>query len=60
MGAVRTSMLQDHTRGRPLELAAIGQAIVELADRYGLPMPHTRNLLTHVGELSASSQALAA
>jgi 2-dehydropantoate 2-reductase len=30
MGPVRTSMLQDLERGRPLELAAIGDAMVEL------------------------------
>lgn len=45
MGAVRTSMLQDFERGRALELAAIGDAIVELAELYQLPMPATRTLL---------------
>ncbi len=45
MGPVRTSMLQDHQRGRPLELAAIGDAVLELAARYALPMPATRALL---------------
>jgi 2-dehydropantoate 2-reductase len=45
MGAVRTSMLQDHRRGRPLELAAIGDAVIELAERYELPMTATRELL---------------
>ena len=45
MGAVRTSMLQDFELGRPLELAAIGDAIVELAGLYELPMPATRTLL---------------
>ncbi|WP_158926891.1 ketopantoate reductase family protein [Acidisphaera sp. S103] len=45
MGAVRTSMLQDHRRGRPLELAAIGDAVIELAERYDLPMTATRELL---------------
>ncbi|MDT7839038.1 ketopantoate reductase family protein [Aquabacterium sp. OR-4] len=46
MGAVRTSMLQDFERGRPLELAAIGEAVVELAGLYQLPMPATRTLLS--------------
>ncbi|WP_028311653.1 ketopantoate reductase family protein [Derxia gummosa] len=41
MGAVRTSMLQDHERGRPLELAAIGEAVLELAALYAIPMPTT-------------------
>ncbi|MGQ7817909.1 ketopantoate reductase family protein [Metapseudomonas furukawaii] len=45
MGAVRTSMLQDYDKGRPLELAAIGDAVLELADRLELPMPITRHLV---------------
>ncbi len=45
MGAVKTSMLQDHEQGRPLELAAIGHAVVELAERVGLSMPITRHVL---------------
>lgn len=49
MGEVRTSMLQDFERGRPLELAAIGEAVVELAGLYGLPMPATRTLLAQAG-----------
>jgi 2-dehydropantoate 2-reductase len=45
MGPVRTSMLQDHERGRPLELAAIGDAVIELGERYALPMAATRALV---------------
>ncbi|MCD4867129.1 MULTISPECIES: ketopantoate reductase family protein [unclassified Pseudomonas] len=45
MGAVRTSMLQDYEQGRALELAAIGDAVVELAERQGLGMPVTRDIL---------------
>ncbi|MBS7661597.1 2-dehydropantoate 2-reductase [Pseudomonas lalucatii] len=45
MGAVRTSMLQDYDKGNPLELAAIGDAVLELAGRLNLPMPVTRNLI---------------
>lgn len=45
MGPVRTSMLQDYDKGRPLELAAIGDAVLELADRLDLPMPVTRHLI---------------
>lgn len=45
MGAVRTSMLQDFDAGRPLELAAIGDAVVELAHLQGIAMPHTRHIL---------------
>ncbi|WP_313055546.1 ketopantoate reductase family protein [Pseudomonas lopnurensis] len=46
MGAVRTSMLQDYEQGRPLELAAIGDAVVELAGYQGLSMPATRDILS--------------
>jgi len=45
MGAVRTSMLQDHARGRPLELAAIGDAVLELAARLDIPMPRSREII---------------
>jgi 2-dehydropantoate 2-reductase len=45
MGAVRTSMLQDFDAGRPLELAAIGDAVLELGELQGLAMPHTRSIL---------------
>ncbi|MFB4394940.1 MULTISPECIES: ketopantoate reductase family protein [unclassified Pseudomonas] len=46
MGEVRTSMLQDHEQGRPLELAAIGDAVVELAGYQGLHMPTTLDILS--------------
>lgn len=45
MGAVRTSMLQDYEKGRPLELAAIGDAVLELADCMSIAMPVTRNII---------------
>lgn len=45
MGPFRTSMLQDYERGRPLELAAIGDAVLELAQRFELPMPITRAVI---------------
>jgi 2-dehydropantoate 2-reductase len=45
MGPVRTSMLQDFDQGRPLELQAIGDAVVELAHLQGLPMPVTQDIL---------------
>lgn len=45
LGAVRTSMLQDYDKGRPLELAAIGDAVIELADQMSIPMPTTRNII---------------
>ncbi|HKU80521.1 MAG TPA: 2-dehydropantoate 2-reductase [Candidatus Tumulicola sp.] len=36
---VKTSMLQDLERGRPLELDPIQGAAIELAARYGVPVP---------------------
>ena len=42
VGAHKTSMLQDVEAGRPMELAAVVGAVVELGDRLGVPMPATR------------------
>jgi 2-dehydropantoate 2-reductase len=56
LGAFRTSMLQDFERGRPLELGAIAQAVLELATRMGIAMPVTRMVieLTQAAERSAA------
>ncbi len=45
MGPFRTSMLQDFDRGRQLELASIGDAVLELASYFGLPMPVTSTII---------------
>jgi 2-dehydropantoate 2-reductase len=42
VGEHKTSMLQDLEAGRPLELEAIIGAVLEVGERIGLPMPHTR------------------
>lgn len=42
---VRTSMLQDFERGRPLELSAIAEAVVEIGEMAGVPLPQTRAIL---------------
>ena len=39
LGAVRISMLQDLEQRRPLELAAIVEAVIELADMAGIAVP---------------------
>ncbi|HZY97539.1 MAG TPA: 2-dehydropantoate 2-reductase [Candidatus Cybelea sp.] len=39
---VKTSTLQDHERGRPLELDPILGAVIELAQRYGVAVPQLR------------------
>lgn len=44
VGAHKTSMLQDLEGGRPLELDSIVGAVIELADRLDLSMPHTRTV----------------
>jgi 2-dehydropantoate 2-reductase len=45
MGPIRTSMLQDHLAGRPLELAAIGDAVLELARLQEIAMPVTARMI---------------
>src|SRR5438093_744933 len=42
VGEHKSSMLQDLEAGRPLELDALVGAVLELGDRCGVPMPHTR------------------
>ncbi|HUQ88161.1 MAG TPA: 2-dehydropantoate 2-reductase [Vicinamibacterales bacterium] len=44
VGAHKTSMLQDLEAGRPMEIEAVVGAVVELGDRLGVPMPHTRTV----------------
>jgi 2-dehydropantoate 2-reductase len=44
VGEHKTSMLQDVEAGRPTEIEAIVGAVVELGDRLGVPMPHTRTV----------------
>src|SRR6266404_2396328 len=44
VGEHKTSMLQDLEAGRPMELEAVVGAVVELGERLGIPMPHTRTV----------------
>ena len=44
VGEHKTSMLQDLEAGRPTELEAMVGAVVELGERLGVPMPHTRSV----------------
>jgi len=44
VGEHKTSMLQDLEAGRPLELEAVVGTVVELGERLGLPMTHTRTV----------------
>ena len=44
VGAHRTSMLQDLESGRTMELESVVGVVIELGEKLGLPMPHTRTL----------------
>jgi 2-dehydropantoate 2-reductase len=44
VGDHKTSMLQDREAGKPLELDCITGAVIEIADRLGIPVPHTRTV----------------
>ena len=49
-------MLQDLEAGRPLELEAVVGAVIELADRLGVAMPHTRTVYACARLLEAAGQ----
>jgi 2-dehydropantoate 2-reductase len=61
MGDAKTSMLQDYEMGRPLELPAIVDAVLELADLQGLSMPLTQSVTTiaRYRSLTSASQLAA-
>jgi 2-dehydropantoate 2-reductase len=42
VGDHKTSMLQDLEAGKPLELDCMSGAVIELADKLGIAVPHTR------------------
>jgi len=44
VGEHKTSMLQDLEAGRPMELEALVGSVVELGERVGVPMTHTRTV----------------
>src|SRR5689334_17490773 len=44
VGEHKTSMLQDLEAGRPMELEPVVGAVVELGERLGIDMPHTRTV----------------
>ena len=56
VGHHKTSMLQDVETGRPLELDGVVGAVVELGEKMGIPMPHTRALYA-CGKLLAQGVA---
>jgi 2-dehydropantoate 2-reductase len=44
VGGHKTSMLQDLEAGKPLELDCLSGAVIELADRFGVAVPHVRTV----------------
>jgi len=44
VGGHKTSMLQDLEVGRPMELESVVGVVIELGEKLGLPMPHTKTL----------------
>jgi 2-dehydropantoate 2-reductase len=51
---VKTSMLQDYERGRPLELDPILGAVIELAARYDVAVPPLRSAYERLKRLTAT------
>jgi len=56
VGEHKTSMLQDLEARRPLELEAVVGAVVELGERLGLPMSHTRTVYACAKLLATSGR----
>lgn len=52
---VKTSMLQDLEAGKPLELEPIVGAVVELSQRYGVPVPHTETVYALTKQLARTT-----
>jgi 2-dehydropantoate 2-reductase len=53
---VKTSMLQDYERGRALELDPIVGAVIELAGRYGVEVPHLRRAYAQLAPAAAGTR----
>ena len=57
VGEHKTSMLQDLETGRPMEIEPVVGAVVELGERLGIQMPHTRTVYACARLLEATSAA---
>jgi 2-dehydropantoate 2-reductase len=57
VGEHKTSMLQDLEAGRPMELEAVVGAVVEIGERLGVAMPHTRSVYACAKLLERTSGA---
>jgi 2-dehydropantoate 2-reductase len=56
VGEHKTSMLQDLEAGRPLELEPVVGAVLELGERLGIDMPHTRTVYACTKLLAAGQK----
>jgi 2-dehydropantoate 2-reductase len=52
LGAYKTSMLQDAEAGRPVELGALCEAVMEIAARFEIPTP-TLEVVARLARLCA-------
>jgi 2-dehydropantoate 2-reductase len=52
---VKTSMLQDYERGRALELDPIVGAVIELADRHTVAVPHLRDAYARLARATSGA-----
>jgi 2-dehydropantoate 2-reductase len=59
VGDHKTSMLQDLEAGKPLELDCLSGAVIELADRLGVDVPHVRTVHACAKLLAARSGTVA-
>ena len=57
VGEHKTSMLQDLEAGRPMELEPVVGAVVELGERLGVDMPHTRTVYACTKLLDATTSS---
>jgi 2-dehydropantoate 2-reductase len=57
VGDHKTSMLQDLEAGKPLELGCMTGAVVEIAGRLGVPVPHVETVHACLGMLDRLRQA---
>ena len=57
VGEHKTSMLQDLEAGRPMELEAVIGAVVEIGDRVGVAMPHTKTVYACTRLLDVTKRA---
>jgi 2-dehydropantoate 2-reductase len=55
VGAHKTSMLQDIEAGKPTELEALAGAVIELGEKLGLSLPHTRSVYACVKLLESGT-----